>query len=78
MKPPSDEDRVQCSACGFWLDPKITPSGGQFTFAAGATVDGTTKELDGLRGCPFCHCPAWDAGGELGDMAHVRYGARAR
>lgn len=78
-RPPSQEDRIQCSACGSWNDPKTRPSGGIFTHvtltdpSSGVEYDG-----NGAQGCWFCGCPAWKSGGELGDMATVRYGSRAR
>ena len=71
LGPPSKEDRVQCSACGFWVNPKTTASGGRFSpVTSTATQNGQTVYYEGNTDwCPFCHSPEWTGAGDLGDMA---------
>jgi len=71
-KPPAEEDRIRCTACGFWNDPKSRPSGGQFSHISLTTTIGSDTiyyDGNGSQGCAFCGCPAWKTGGDLGDMA---------
>ncbi len=69
--PPPVEDRIRCSACGFWCDPATRPTGGEFEHKSlTKVVAGETVYYDGngAQGCPFCGSPAWNAGASLGDM----------
>jgi hypothetical protein len=70
--PPAQIDRVRCSACGMWNNPRTTPKGGEFHHInASYVIDGTTYVVDGngSQGCRFCGCTAWLDGGSLGDMS---------
>lgn len=70
-KPPPVEDRIKCSACGTWNDPKTRPHGGEFTHqSATTTINGTsvTYDANGSQGCWFCGSPAWNTTASLGDM----------
>jgi len=71
-RPVADDDRVKCSACGFWNDPETAPQGGQFYHKTGTkVVDGVTWYYDnnGSQGCAFCGSPAWRSGASLGDFS---------
>jgi len=66
-----DDYMRQCSACGSWNDPESRPSGGEFHHINATNDDGDIYDGDGPQGCWFCGCPAWNAGGSLGDMKRV-------
>jgi len=72
-KPPPVVDRIRCSACGMWNDPKTTPSGGEYNAITITNSGGDLEVSEGHKqGCAFCDCPIWNAGGKLGDMRRGR------
>ena len=70
-RPPAVKDRVRCTVCGFWLDPKTRPKGpgsgvslesySAALIALGAHVDRRVP-ADATTGCPFCGSRFWDGG----------------
>lgn len=73
------EDRIRCSACGSWNDPKARPHGGELHHRSLTTTVGSETvyyDGNGSQGCWFCGSPAWQDGGSLGDFSGIRWTSR--